>query len=75
MYKRRSFSVIFAGMMVLSLVIVLALVYAGFTGQLTINGTAVGRDSNWDIHFENVSSITTIGTAKVLNNHQSSTSN
>ena len=70
MYKRRGFSVIFAGMMVLSLVIVLALVYAGFTGQLTINGTAVGRESNWDIHFENVSNITTTGSAKVLNNHQ-----
>ena len=70
MYKRKSFSVIFAGMMILCSVIVIALAYAAFTGQLTINGTAVGRDSAWDIHFENVSNITTSGTAKVLNNHQ-----
>ena len=61
MYKRKSFSVIFAGMMILCSVIVIALAYAAFTGQLTINGTAVGRDSAWDIHFENVSNITTSG--------------
>ena len=66
MYKRRSFSVIFAGLMVLSLVIVLALVYAGFTGQLEINGNAVNRQSKWDIHFENLSNITTTHTAKAL---------
>ena len=66
MYKRRSFSVIFAGMMVLSLVIVLALVYAGFTGELNINGMSVQRSSTWDIYFENLSSITTTGSAKVL---------
>ena len=46
-------------------------VYAGFTGQLNISsGNVVGRKSNWDIHFENVSNITTTGTAKVLNNHE-----
>ena len=66
MYKRRSFSVIFAGMMVLSLVIVIALVYAGFTGQLNITGSSVQRSSTWDIHFENLSNITTTGSAKVL---------
>lgn len=52
--------------MVLSLVIVLALVYAGFTGQLEINGNAVNRQSKWDIHFENLSNITTTHTAKAL---------
>ena len=55
---------------IIVIAIIISLVYAGFTGQLTINGTAVGRDSNWDIHFENVSNITTTGSAKVLNNHQ-----
>ena len=55
---------------VLSVITVLAITYSAFTGQLNINGTAVNRQSGWDIHFENVSSITTSGTAKVLNNHQ-----
>ena len=55
---------------VLSVITVLAITYAAFTGQLNITGTAVNRQSGWDIHFENVSNITTSGTAKVLNNHQ-----
>ena len=66
MYKRRSFNVMLAGMIVLCLVVVIALVYAGFAGQLNITGTSVQRTSNWDIHFENLSNITTTGSAKVL---------
>ena len=63
-------SVLVIGVIVLCLVVIIALAYAGFTGQLNITGSAVGRESDWDVHFENVSSITTTGTAKVLSNHQ-----
>ena len=70
MYKRRNINVLMIAIATLSLVIIVSLVYAGFTGQLNITGTAVVRDSKWDIHFENVSTITTTGTAKVLSNHQ-----
>ncbi len=67
MYKRRSVNIMLAGMIVLCSVIVIALVYAGFTGQLNISSqNVVGRKSNWDIHFEHLSNVTTNGTAKVL---------
>ena len=67
---KKDVKILTGALVIIVVAIIISLVYAGFTGQLTINGTAVGRDSNWDIHFENVSSITTTGTAKVLNNHQ-----
>ena len=66
MYRRRNFNVLMIAVVTLSLVIIVSLVYAGFTGQLNITGTAVQRTSNWDIHFENLSNITTTGSAKVL---------
>ena len=66
MYKRRNINVLMIAIATLSLVIIVSLVYAGFTGQLNITGTAVQRTSNWDIHFENLSNITTTGSAKVL---------
>ena len=66
MYRRRNFNVLMIAIATLSLVIIVSLVYAGFTGQLNITGTAVQRTSNWDIHFENLSNITTTGSAKVL---------
>ena len=67
MYKRRSVNIMLAGMIVLCSVIVIALVYAGFTGQLNISSqNVVGRKSNWDIHFEHLSNVTTNRTAKVL---------
>ncbi len=47
MYKRRSFNVLLAGLITLSEIILFALVYAGFTGQLNITGQAVNRKSNW----------------------------
>ncbi len=66
MYRRKNFNVLMIAVATLSLVIIVSLVYAGFTGQLNITGTAVQRTSNWDIHFENLSNITTTGSAKVL---------
>ena len=35
----------------LSVIILMAIIYAAFTGQLNINGTANVRDSKWDIHI------------------------
>ena len=35
----------------LALVTLMAIIYAAFTGQLNINGTANVRDSVWDIHI------------------------
>ena len=35
----------------LALVTLMAIIYAAFTGQLNINGTANVRDSKWDIHI------------------------
>ena len=50
----------------LSIVMLIGLIYAAFTGQLNIAGSGVSRISKWDIHFENLSTITTSHTAKVL---------
>ena len=35
----------------LAIVTLMAIIYAAFTGQLNINGTANVRDSKWDIHI------------------------
>ena len=70
MYKRNNMKVIIGAFIGLGSILLVTLIYAAFTGQLNISGTAVGRESKWEVHFENVSSITTSGTAKVLSNHQ-----
>ena len=66
MFRKKHFSILMIGVITLSLVIIISLVYAGFTGQLNITGVTTARQSKWDIHFENLSSITTTGSAKVL---------
>ena len=50
----------------LAVIIVLGIVYAAFTQQLNIAGSATGRSSKWDIHFENLSNVSLNGTAKEL---------
>ena len=71
MYRRRKINIIALLIGSLSVVIIFAITYAAFTGQLSISSSnVVSRTSNWDIHFENVSNITTSGTAKVLNNKE-----
>ena len=70
MYKRNNMKIMIGAFIGLGTIMLVTLIYATFTGQLNINGSAVGRESKWDIHFENVSSITTSGTSKVLNSHQ-----
>ena len=66
MYKRRSFNVLLAGIVTLSVIVLFALIYAAFTQQLTISGDTTARKSKWDIHFQNLSNISTYQTAKVL---------
>ena len=66
MLSKKEVKIISGIVVALSIVIIIGFVYAGFTGQLNISGNAVNRQSNWDIHFENLSNITTTGTAKVL---------
>ena len=60
----------------LSVITLMAVIYAAFTGQLTINGTANVRDSKWDIHIVEEGQLdpTNItGSAKVLTKPTAST--
>ena len=66
MYKRKNMKIMIGAFIGLGTIIIVSLVYAGFTGQLNITGTSTARQSNWDIHFENLSNVTTTGSAKVL---------
>ncbi len=67
MYRRRTIGIFGGGLIALAGIILVTLVYAAFTGQLNIsNGSGVGRISKWDVHFEHLSTISTIHTAKVL---------
>ena len=50
----------------LAVIVVLGIVYAAFTQQLTINGTATGRSSNWKIYFSRLTGPTLNGTAKQI---------
>ena len=67
---KKDVKLVTGAIVIIMIAIIISLVYAVFTGQLNITGSAVNRQSKWDIHFENVSNITTTGTAKVLNNHE-----
>ena len=70
MLNRKESKIITVGIISFAVVALIGLVYSAFTGQLNITGKSVGRHSKWDIHFQNVSTITTNGTSKVLNNGQ-----
>ena len=58
--------ILLASSISLAVIIILGIVYAAFTQQLNINGSATGRTSKWDIHFENLSNVSLNGTAKEL---------
>ncbi len=66
MLSRKESKIITVSIISFAVVALIGLIYAAFTGQLNITGTSVQRRSSWDIHFENLSSITTTGSAKVL---------
>ncbi len=70
MYKRNNYKMYIIGSIILSVIALTGLIYAAFTGQLNIRGTSVNRHSKWDVHFENLSTITTTHTAKVLDNKE-----
>ena len=70
MYKRNNYKMYIIGSIALSVIALTGLIYAAFTGQLNIRGTSVNRHSKWDVHFENLSKITTTHTAKVLDNKE-----
>ena len=58
---------IIAGSIVaLAVIVVLGIVYAAFTQQLTINGSATGRSSSWKIYFSRLTGPTLNGTAKQI---------
>ncbi len=66
MLSRSEIKIITVGIISFGVVALIGLIYAAFTGQLNITGTSVQRRSTWDIHFENLASISTTGSAKVL---------
>ncbi len=71
MYRRNNYKIYIIGSIAFSVVALTGLIYAAFTGQLNITGgKGYGRDSKWDIQFDNVSTITTTQTAKVIDNKQ-----
>ena len=63
---KRNTKLITGSVVALAVIVVLGLVYAAFTQQLTINGTATGRSSSWKIYFSRLTSPTLNGTAKEL---------
>ena len=66
MYKRNNMKIMIGAFIGLGTIMLVTLIYAAFTGQLNIAGSGVSRISKWDVHFENLSTITTSHTAKVL---------
>ena len=50
----------------LMVIVILGIVYAAFTQQLTINGSATGRSSSWKIYFSRLTGPTLNGTAKQI---------
>ena len=63
---KRNTKLITGSVVALAVIVVLGLVYAAFTQQLTINGTATGRSSSWKIYFSRLTSPILNGTAKEL---------
>ena len=63
---RKNTKIITGSIVALAVIVVLGIVYAAFTGQLTINGTATGRSSSWKIYFSRLTGPTLNGTAKQL---------
>lgn len=56
----------FRAIAIIALVIAVAglsIGYASLNRELTINGTATKEVANWDVHFENLSAATLVGTA------------
>ena len=66
MYRKSQKNMVFGLLALLVAVSAITLAYAGFTQTLTINGGASVKSSKWDIHFENLSSPTLNGSARVV---------
>ena len=66
MRMNKNTKIITGSVVALAVIVVLGLVYAAFTQQLTINGTATGRSSSWKIYFSRLTSPILNGTAKEL---------
>ena len=63
---RKNNKIIMGSIVALAVIVVLGIVYAAFTQQLTINGTATGRSSSWKIYFSRLIGLTLNGTAKQI---------
>ena len=63
---RKNTKIITGSIVALAVIVVLGIVYAAFTQQLTINGTATGRSSSWKIYFSRLTGPTLNGTAKQI---------
>ena len=50
----------------LGVIVLLGIIYAAFTQQLNINGSATGRSSKWKVYFSRLTGPTLNGTAKEL---------
>ena len=66
MYSKNRMKIMIGAFTGLGVILLVTLIYAAFTRQLNISGTSVNRKSKFDIHFEELSTITTTGTAKAL---------
>ena len=65
-YLQKNTKIITGSIVALAVIVVLGIVYAAFTQQLTINGSATGRSSSWKIYFSRLTGPTLNGTAKQL---------
>ena len=63
---RKNNKIIMGSIVALAVIVVLGIVYAAFTQQLTINGSATGRSSSWKIYFSRLTGPTLNGTAKQI---------
>ena len=63
---RKNTKIITGSIVALAVIVVLGIVYAAFTQQLTINGSATGRSSSWKIYFSRLTGPTLNGTAKQI---------
>ena len=63
---RNNKNMVFGMLALLVAVSAITFAYAGYTGSLNVTGQGKVVSSKWDIHFNNLSSPTLTGTAKVL---------